>query len=77
MIIGHIEGATRILQAPPGRPDVAPLAIRDVVYEDGTRAVMSAWMPTPEELARLNAGEPVYLILFGTTMPPAYVGVKG
>lgn len=77
MIIGHIEDATRVLGAPIDSPEVKPLAIRDVVYSDGTRAVMSAWLPTPEELAALNAGEPVYLSIFGTNMPPAFVGVKG
>lgn len=77
MIIGHIEGATRILQAPADQPDVKPLAIRDVQYEDGSRAVMSAWLPSREELDRLIAGEPVYLVVFGTSMPPCYVGVKG
>lgn len=77
MIIGYIEGATRILGAPEGNPEVKPLAIRDIQYDDGTHAVMSAWMPTPNELAAMNAGEPVYLIIFGVSMPPAYVCVKG
>ena len=77
MIIGHIEGATRTLLAPSDSPEVKPLGIKDVVYADGTPAVISAWMPTPEELAALNAGEPVYLAVFGMNMPPAFVGVKG
>lgn len=77
MIIGHIEGATRVLGAPEGNPEVKPLAIRDIQYEDGTRAVMSAWLPTREEVDAIMAGEPVYLIIFGATMPPAYVCVKG
>lgn len=77
MIIGHIEDATRVLSAPADSPEVKPLAIRDVVYSDGTRGVMSAWQPTPEEVAAIQAGEPVYLCIFGTTMPPAFVGVKG
>lgn len=77
MIIGHIEGATRTLLAPSDNPEVKPLGIRDIVYEGGIPAVMSAWMPSPEELKALNAGEPVYLSIFGTNMPPAFVGVKG
>lgn len=77
MIIGHIEGATRVLGAPADSPEVKPLAIRDVMYSDGSSAVMSAWLPTPEEIAAIRAGEPVYLCIFGTNMPPAFVGVKG
>lgn len=77
MIIGHIEGATRVLGPPEGNSEVKPLAIRDVMFEDGARAVMSAWMPTPQELAAMNAGEPVYLVILGVNMPPAFVGVKG
>lgn len=77
MIIGHIEDATRVLGAPLGQENtVAPLAVRDVIYPDGQRAVMSAWIPTPEELIKLNAGEPVYLVVMGRSMPPCYIGVK-
>ena len=28
---------------------------------DGVKLVIVAWLPTPEELAQLNAGTPVYL----------------
>lgn len=77
MIIAHIEGATRVLGPPVGSPEVKPLAIRDVVYTDGTRGVMSAWTPTPEEVNAILNGEPIYLCIFGTNMPPAFVGVKG
>lgn len=76
MIIQRIEGATRTLGAPADNPEVRPLAVRDMVLEDGSRCVVSAWEPTADELARLNAGHPVYLYIFGTNMPPAFVGVK-
>lgn len=77
MIIGHIEGATRVLGPPSENPEVKPLAIRDIMFSDGTRAVMSAWHPTPDEVEALAAGEPVYLCVFGTNMPPVFVGVRG
>ena len=37
---------------------------------------ITAWIPTPDELAALNAGAPVYLTVWGNGHPPVYVGVK-
>ena len=42
---------------------------------DGVPAVVSYWKPAAEELARLNAGEPVALWVVGTTMPPVALTV--
>jgi hypothetical protein len=40
------------------------------VFSDDTVCI-SAWKPTPEELAALNAGQPLYLVLLtGGTQPP-------
>lgn len=77
MIIGRIEGATRVLGPPSDNPEVRPLAIRDEVLPDGSNVIVSAWEPDADELRRLNEGKPVYLYIFGVTMPPAFVGVKG
>lgn len=51
------------------------LCVRDIVFEDGTPAMMTAWEPTPAELARLNAGAPIYLTLLGTAHPPVLLEV--
>lgn len=46
---------------------------RDVhAFQDG-KQVITAWRPTPEELVKINLGEPVWLCLMGPTMQPALV----
>ncbi len=39
-------------------------------------AVISAWKPTPEELAMLNAGGPIYLHVIGRTQPPVMLSTR-
>lgn len=50
------------------------LPVTRVVW-DGVPAVVSYWVPTPEELAALNAGHAVQLSVIGHTMPPVALGV--
>ena len=69
MLIGHIEGANCLMKG--NGEDVGDLA---VIRTDNS--FVSAWLPTPEELAALNAGAPVYLFIYGNSHPPVYVGVK-
>lgn len=40
---------------------------------EGVAVIASWWMPTPGELATLNAGGAVCLICAGQTMPPVQV----
>lgn len=72
MLIRRIEGATRNLGAPPNWDgDVSKcnvLPIIDVPTEQGPFMV-SAWEPTPAELALLNAGESVQLWICGHSHP--------
>lgn len=82
MIPGRVERATRYLGAPPGwEPskdgECAHLAIRDEQFGSSTGpwGMVSAWEPTPDELARLNAGAPVYLTIIGAVRPPVAVSV--
>lgn len=80
MEIGHIRGATRVLGAPldlePQRHGAcAGLPIRDAVYQGGLPDMRSPWFPTPEELARLQAGAPIYLSVIGETHPPVALSV--
>lgn len=78
MLIREIEGATRHLGAPANWDhtkascDVLPIA--DVMTESGPFMV-SAWTPTAEELAALNAGAPVYLWIGGTSHPVVALNV--
>lgn len=79
MIIGRIEGWTHAFGKPEGMTDeqCATLHVRAQRQEDESVTLTSAWFPTPAELAALNAGEPVYLSVFGGGHPPVFVGVKG
>lgn len=55
-------------KAPEGMDDCADLNVH--VYNDGeVRIITSAWLPTPDELALLNAGQPVQLHVYGHQHP--------
>lgn len=69
-----------VLGAPPGMPfeECNALPITRVVWQDtGGHGVVSYWMPTPDELRRLNAGQAVRLTVLGQTHPPLALGVDG
>lgn len=75
MTPGHITGTTRVIGKSQG---YRGLAIRDELVEctvngSGTPAMTTAWFPTPEELAALAAGAPVYVRILGTAHPPIQV----
>lgn len=72
MLIKHIEGATRVLGKSQG---YLGLPVRDVIFDDGTRAMMTAWEPTPDELKALLAGAPIILSVIGTGHPPVILSV--
>ena len=77
MIPARVEGCTRALGAPPGwtpetSGDCGCLRIRDEMNGD-LPVMVSAWEPTPAELAVLNAGGKVYLSVVGTGHPPVWI----
>lgn len=47
----------------------------EVVDRDGW--MISAWRPTPAELERLNAGQPVFLWIAGSVHPVVALSVQG
>lgn len=72
-----IEGATRIIGKSQG---YFGLPLRDELVNcsvngEGTPVMVTAWTPTPDELARLNAGASVHLRILGTIHPPVMVEV--
>lgn len=72
MHIGRIEGHTRIIGKSQG---YIGLPLRDVVENcsvggEGTPAMQTAWLPTPEEIEAINAGAPIILTIVGTGHPP-------
>lgn len=77
MQVGVIEGATRIVGKSQG---YMGLPIRDELIHcsvngQGTPAMTTAWLPTPAELAALNAGAAIYVRILGHIPPPMDVGV--
>jgi hypothetical protein len=77
MQIGRIKGATRLLgksQGYLGLP-VRDELINDAVNGENTPAMVTAWFPSPRELAALNAGAPVHVRILGTGHPPIMVEV--
>lgn len=68
---------TRVLRAPPGvrLAECGPLPVTDTVM-NGQPAVGSFWKPSPEELAALNEGHPVVLLVAGDRHPPVFIGVE-
>ena len=77
MLIGRIEGCTRVLGKSQG---YLGLPLKDVLINstvDGpeTPAMETAWLPTPDEIERINAGAPVILRVLGTAHPPVMIEV--
>lgn len=72
MDIVHIEGATRVMGE--NQPEYQPLPLRDdfIPTADGRQkmhVMVSKWQPTPEEIAALSAGAPIFLsIISGNHM---------
>lgn len=77
MLIGMIEGATRIIgkrqgyKGLPIRDEVASCSVNGA----NTPRMVTAWTPTPDELAKLNAGASVHVCLLGRQHPPILVEV--
>ena len=74
MIPIRIKGSTHYLGAPEGwDPDkdgpCVHLAVRIFVRGEEMICCESAWEPTPDELAALNAGSPVILRVAGGQPP--------
>jgi hypothetical protein len=77
----EIEGWTRCLGEPVGWDETRDgkcdaLYVRAEERKPGHPKLTSAWMPTPEELAALNAGKPVLLTVLGYAHPPVLLRVE-
>lgn len=67
-----IEGTTRRIGKSQGYKG---LCVRDFSFGDGTPAMMTAWQPTPAEVAKIVSGEPIYLTILGSSHPPVLLQV--
>lgn len=77
MQIGRIPGATRVLgqsQGYLGLP-VRDERINDTVNGDGTPCMVTAWLPTAEEILAIMGGAPIHVRILGTEHPPIMVEV--
>lgn len=77
MQIGRIAGATRVIGKGQG---YIGLPLRDetincTVSGEDTPSMVSAWLPTPAELAALNAGAAVHVRIVGEQHPPLMLTV--
>lgn len=80
MEIAKVSGANMTLRAPRNWDEdrdgrCYDLPIRAEVLNGSLAALTSAWKPSPEELARLNAGAPVHLRVIGQSHPPVMLEV--
>jgi hypothetical protein len=73
-----MKGATRIVGYKQG---YEPLPVKDITVANQQGEVMpcmvTAWLPTPDELQLLNAGVPVIVMILGTEHPPIKLTVGG
>lgn len=76
MLIGRIEGCTRILGIQQGYEG---LPVRDELMNAGTDdaypVMTTAWQPTPDEIAAIVAGASIHVRILGTEHPPIKVEV--
>lgn len=72
------NGATQKLK-PPKDWDHTKIPCDDLWIKawviEGIPYLASAWLPTPEELKKLNEGGPVLITILNPTMPPVAVEV--
>ena len=77
MQIGHIEGATRVVgksQGFLGLP-IKDVAVNCPVCGPDTPAMVTAWLPTPDEIKAINSGAAIHIQIQGTGHPPILVDV--
>lgn len=77
MQVGVIQGANRIVGKAQG---YLGLPIRDEIINcsvngPNTPSMVTAWLPTPAELAALNAGAAIHVRILGAVPPPMMVEV--
>lgn len=80
MEIAKIDGANMVLAAPRDwneerNGECFDLPIRAEVLNNSLPSLTSAWKPTADELARLNAGAPVHLRIISRAHPPVMLEV--
>ena len=67
------DGSNTVLVAPPDMDNCEDLPVLRLQYAEG-RALISCWKLTREELEEIARTGQVWLVIWGDTMAPAYVG---
>jgi hypothetical protein len=62
-----------VMMAPRGMDNCCDVHAAIGQYENGQPYIITAWRPTPEELVKINLGEPVWLHIVSHRMPPVSV----
>lgn len=79
MLIGRIDGATRVLGKPVDwNPEdkCQSLAIKDHTLDTGQNVMESSWVPTPQEAEALGKGAHIHLWVWGSGHPPVAITVE-
>lgn len=71
MIPTRFTQSNILFQPPTGMKDCKPVHGCLTKDSNNNPIAITAWRPKPEELVRINLGEPVYLILWGSSPQPA------
>jgi len=65
---GRIRNSNFTYTAPEGMDNCQDLHVQ--VFDDGdVRIMSSAWIPTPEEVKLIAAGQPIHLHIYGNGHP--------
>lgn len=72
MLPTDFEGTNIILTKPDSMTDEQCMTVRAYAGEDndGFKFLLTAWMPSKEDLEAMNAGRPIMLRVTGTSFPP-------
>lgn len=68
MIPQRFSESNIVMKAPPSMENC-----RDVHAYAGHNQFITAWRPSPEELVKINLGEPIWLSVMSDRMPPVMV----
>lgn len=77
MISGRVLRETRLIGKSQGYLglSVRDEPVNDTVNGPATPSMVTAWEPTPAEIAAIAAGAPIYVRILGTAHPPIMVEV--
>lgn len=74
MLVGRIRDSNYVYRAPDGMDTCNDLHV-NVQEHHGVRIMTSAWIPTPDEVERIKAGQPIHLHIYGNGHPVVAMSV--